>query len=329
MNELLHVPVNQIRENPVALRTVNKMAEDFIQVRDSVKAIVASTGKMRGVLNPINVQRKNDPATGEPYFELVDGLHRWTAAIEAGLETIPAQVVEMTQIETMQAQLIANVHKVETRPVDYTKQLQRIMAMNPLLTLNELASQLSKSPTWITERLSLLKLTEKVATLVNEGKINLTNAYAIARLPEDEQADWVDKAQIQPPSEFTPAVHARVKEIKDARRKGRDENAPSFVATAHLQKLAAIKNEMENPEIGPALVKLTGVETAKEGFDLAIKWVLHMDPQSIAAGQAKWDAQEAEKNRKRDERKAEREAKKASDAATASVDAAEDDEAGE
>ncbi len=40
------------------------------------------------------------------------------------------------------------------------------------------------------------KLTKKVARLVDEGKINLTNGFALARLPLEEQEQFIDEAVI-------------------------------------------------------------------------------------------------------------------------------------
>src|SRR5262245_37817198 len=118
------IPLDKIRENAVALRQVDRESEAYICLVDSVRN--------RGILNPILVREITNPESGETLYGLVDGLHRWNAAIDAGLKEIPVQIIDMNQAEVEEAQIIGNVHKIETRPIEYTRQLERLMARQPL-----------------------------------------------------------------------------------------------------------------------------------------------------------------------------------------------------
>jgi hypothetical protein len=51
--------------------------------------------------------------------------------------------------------IIRSAHKVKTTPIEYSRQLRRIMDRNPTLTVPKLAFELGKSPKWISEQLSL------------------------------------------------------------------------------------------------------------------------------------------------------------------------------
>ncbi len=116
--KLAHIKVATIRENPNALREVNRGTEKYLELVDSVRK--------RGVMNPILVRECKDPKTGEDFFGLIDGLHRFSAARDAGSETIPANITSMQDADTMLAQIMANVHRIETQPGEYSKQLVRI-----------------------------------------------------------------------------------------------------------------------------------------------------------------------------------------------------------
>ncbi len=98
------------------------------------------------------------------------------------------------------------------------------------MTAAELSVKLGKSPTWVGQRLNLTKLDEKIQALVDDGTINLTNAIAMSKLPVEEQGTFVERAITMTPAEFTPTVNARIKEVRDAKRQGRDPNAGEFVA---------------------------------------------------------------------------------------------------
>lgn len=306
------VKLSDIRENPVALRSVNKQSENYLGLVDSIR--------QKGLLGAITGRKKTDEA-GVEFVEITDGLHRFSAAKDAGLESISVDILDLNDAETLEAQILMNVHKVETKPVQYSNQLRRILAMNPMMTEAELASKLGKSAQWIKERLGLVKLPEKVAELVDEGKINLTNAYALAKLPAEEAGDWVDRAMTEAPNEFVPKVNGRVKEVKDAKRKGKDASTAEFTPTAHLQKLSAFKEELDAPRVGPALIKKNGIKTPEDGFAMGVKWALHLDPESVESAKAKYESQQQAKEEAKKRRAAERAEKRAAEAAEAAAKA--------
>lgn len=319
MTATLSVPtvsLSSIKENPVALRGVNKESEAYIGLRDSIRDV--------GVLNPINVREQTDPETNEIYFEIIDGLHRYSAAQDAGLTEIPVNVVSLDDSRTLEAQIMANVHKVETRPIEYTRQLQRMFAMNPTLTLAEMASKLNKSPAWVSQRLSLLALEPSVQKLVDGGKITVSNAVTLSKLPNDEQVNYVDQAMTMGSDEFTPLIQTRKQEIDKARREGRAKTPQEFIPTARLQKLSILKDELEIAKIGPALCDKNGLSPkAAAGFALAIQWVLNMDPDTIAVRKAEYDARKQAVEDAKKKRAAERAKKKAEEAAKLAAEAAE------
>lgn len=303
------IPIEQIQESPVALRKVNKESEAFLGLRDSIQ--------QRGILNPVSVRRDGDSLI------LVDGLHRLTAAKEAGLPEIPCHILDMEESQVHAAQIIANVHKVETKPVDYSKSLFRILTLNHLMTVSTLAKELAKSPAWLNQRLGLLKLNEKVAELVNDDKITLSNAYALAKLPDEEQPDWIEAAMTEPPDIFMPKVKQRQADIAKAKREGREAEKREFQPVARLQKLGDIKTEMEDSKIGQALLSEHNIQAPQDAWNMAIKWVLHLDPNSVEAAKTKEEERKRMRAEEADKRKAEK-LKKAAEEATAKAVEAEE-----
>lgn len=305
--KLLDIPLSEIRENPVALRNVDRTNESYLGLVDSIRT--------SGVLNAIVVREITDPETKQKLYGLIDGLHRFSASKDAGRTTIPAQVIAMADAEVLEAQVVGNLHKIETKPVEYSRQLVRILAQNPLLTTAQLCQKLSKSPTWLNDRLGLTKLDEAIGKLVDGNEMNLSNAYALAKLPPDEQAHFVDRALTMSPQEFVPTASTRAKEIANAKRAGRDAAPPEFVPVAHVRKIGELKAESESPSVGPALVRSVGATTATEGFALGLLWALHMDPASIQAAKDKDAARKQAAKDAKDKRDKEREEKKNKDAA--------------
>lgn len=311
------IPISDVRENPVALRTVNLEDERYIGLRDSISAA--------GILSPPSVRQREEVIDGKKivYYELVDGLHRFSAAKQLGHTEIPVNIVSLDDAATHEAQIMANLHIIETKPVEFTRQLHRLFASNPTLTLDDMAVKVCKSTTWVNQRLSLLKLEPVISKLVDEGKIKVSNAVALSKLPPNEQANYVDQAVTMSADEFIPLVQARAKEIKVNARKGRTTEPVVFVPQPRLQKMSVLKDEMENPQIGPALVKQQKTKQPADAFNLGISWALSMDPASIEVRKATDVARKQQLEDDKKKRAAERAKEKAEVARKAAIEAAE------
>jgi len=305
---LKHINVSEIHEPDEALRKVDREQESYQGLVESIRS--------RGVMNPITVREIQ--SEGGVLYGLVDGLQRLTASKDAGCDTVPCHVIEVEDAELIEAQIIANVHKIETKPVEYSKALLLVLSRNPLLTRTELADRLAKTPTWLSERLGLLKLAEDVGSLVDEGKIPLSNAYALAKLASvapDEQNDFIDRALTMPPAQFAPTINARIKEIRDSKRKGKDVGPSEFVPIAMLRSRTELVQEAEAAKAGPALCKEFNTTTGPDGFALGVKWALNLDPISVEIQKAKDEERKLNRERAKEKAKAERQKKKAEEAA--------------
>ncbi len=311
-SKMKDLPVKLIRESNIALRSVQRQSEAYQGLVDSVRT--------HGVLQSVLVREDKDPETNETFYWLIDGLQRYNACKDAGREMISAKIVAMDDAGVLESQIILNVHKIETRPVEYSKQLLRVMAGNPTMTISNLAVKLSKSPTWVSERLGLVKLDKQIADRVDDDKINLSNAYALAKLPPEEQINFVDRAMTLQPQEFVPQVNLRVKELRDAKRQGRDPEKAAFQPVAHCRKVGEIKDELNGKKIAAVLVAQTGIKDPVEAFNLGIQWVLNLDPVSV---KLQYEAEEARVKKLADAkaaREAEKLAKKGEAAAAETAD---------
>lgn len=299
---LKNLKLSDIRKSEVALREVEVEGLDFIQLVDSVKS--------RGIINAISVREGLDPETGRQIYWLVDGLHRYTASMYAGKETIPCIIVDANAAEAEELQLIANAVKVETKPAQYAAHLMRILGNNPSLTIPTLANKLNRSSTWLNQQLGLRNLEENIQRLVDDGSIVVSNAYALAKLPKEEQLNFVETAASQTPAEFTPTVQVRVKELRDARSQGRTAAPLAYVPAVYLRKTSEVRNAYEDTTPLVKMITAKSPKTTDEVIKLTLAWVQHLDDSSIEAGQAKFDQRLKEKENAKLKRDAERQAKK-------------------
>lgn len=305
------IPTSQIRKSDVALRGVQRQQEKYLLLLESVKK--------RGVLNSITVREQVDPQTNTKFYGLIDGLQRFTAACDAGLAEIPANVVTMDDAEVLEAQLITNLNRIETKPADVAKHLLRILSRNPFMTKSELAERVCQSLTWVEQRLGLTDLKTEIQELVNTGKIHLTNAYALSKIDEEEQMEHVEAAMTEAPKTFVPRMKQRVKELRDARKSGTDAKSSEYQPVQYMQKVGDVKKELEEGcPIGAVLIKKHNITTAAEAWNLCVAWMLHYDEDSKAEQRREHDIKAKKREEEKERLKAEREAKKQADAVAAS-----------
>jgi ParB/RepB/Spo0J family partition protein len=301
--ELAFIPVNSIRESAQALRVIDRKNPEYVALAEAVAN--------NGVLSAISVRKMEDAETGETFYSLVDGLQRWTASKDAGFETIPAQVISSTDFEVLLQQTIGNTARVETLPAEHAKHLQRILQACPTMTNAELATKLSRSPTWIAERLKLTKLIPEAGKLVDANRINLLNAYCLAMLPQDEQEAYLEQAQSLQNAEFSNIVAARNSAIAKAKRANAVDSPSVFTHKPYLRKPADILAESESGVVGAETIAEQRITTPEEAWKAALNWAATNDPKSIAAAKAKFEEHEKERLAKKEKANLEKERRKA------------------
>lgn len=322
MSELIqnyvNLAIDMIVANPVKLREVNKESTAYLELVESIRK--------DGVVNPITVRLVPGTDGMPDQYQLVDGLHRLTAARDAGLGALDVQVKELDDTGVLMMQISMNAHTIDTRPVEYTQALKHILASNTFMTLGELGKEIGKSAAWIEQRLSLTNIiNDTIKELVNEGKISLVNAYALATLPEEEQSEWVTSAQTDPASEFGSKVSARVRELKAASRQAREAAPIGFVPIAIMRKLGDLKKAPEDSELIAKLATQAG--SIEEAIKIGIQYTLKLDTLSIEEQETAYNDRKAAQEKAKEERSAKRQeaaAAKAAEASEGLADAAED-----
>lgn len=306
--KLAKIPLSKIRENKESLRpVVDKTVEKYVNLVDSVK--------QRGVMQPILVREVKDPTSGEILFGLIDGLHRYNAAMDAGLTEIPANIGDLADADLLEAQIIANTHKIETQPGQYTKAIITIMGANPLMTKTELCNRLNKSVKWLDDRLGLLNLKEEYFKQADSGEIPLVNAYTLSKLDQSMQDDYADRAKTMSGVEFNPLVNEVLNKIKADKRAGTKAKGEQYVANSRMRRPGVIKDELAFFETKnwaaskvAQIVKDYANGDAMLAAKLTLDFVLHLDPPTQAEERAAWDADQKAKAEKKAAAAAEREA---------------------
>ena len=141
---------------------------------------LADSIRIHGIIQPLTVRRLSSG-----YYQIIAGERRWRAAKQAGLDEVPAVIIEADDRKVMELGLIENLQREDLNPVEEAKGYQ-VLIQEYGLTQEEVAQQVSKSRPAITNTLRLLALPEGVLILLEEGSISAGHARAILAAPNAE-----------------------------------------------------------------------------------------------------------------------------------------------
>ena len=269
MDDQKHLPIHVLREPKVKLRDVDRESIEYLELRDSIRD--------HGILQPLLVRPIGDG------FEIIEGLHRFIAATEAGLKEVPCLIRQCSDDEALVLMLQANAISPETKLAEYAQQLKRLMARNPDMTIRELSCLIRKSPSWVGKCLALANLLREIQVTVDRGEIPIENAYMLAKIPRSMQRDYVDRAKVMSRKDFRILAAACVKQYMEAVKQGKMDAFYSdmFQAVAHLRQLKEIEEELKRKGTGALVCTGEGCQTVLEGFYAGLRWVCHLDQTSV------------------------------------------------
>lgn len=165
------LPIDKIRPNPYQPRKYFNRA--------SLEELSASI-LAYGVLQPITVRKM-----GGGYYELVAGERRLRASELAGLETIPAILLQVSDSDSAALAFIENIQRQNLSFLEEAEGYRSMME-DYGLTQEELAVKLSKSQSSIANKLRVLKLEEPVKRMLLEYHFTERHARALLKLPDEE-----------------------------------------------------------------------------------------------------------------------------------------------
>ena len=133
--------------------------------------------KRHGVLQPIIVVSKK----GQKGYQIVAGERRWRAASAAQMESIPAIVRSLEELEQIEIALIENIQRVDLSPLEQALSVFKLQQQFNM-TLDEIAQKLGKATSTVSNLTRLLGLPDAAREALRQGKITEGHARAILSL---------------------------------------------------------------------------------------------------------------------------------------------------
>ena len=143
---------------------------------------LAESIRQHGVITPITVRQSDKNG----YYQIVAGERRWRAARIAGLDDIPAMVLDADESKVMELALIENLQRQDLNPIEEAEGYDKLMQQFGL-TQEEVAGRVVKSRSAVANALRLLGLPDAVRTMVADGKLSGGHARAVLSVNDPEK----------------------------------------------------------------------------------------------------------------------------------------------
>ncbi|MGD0796089.1 MAG: ParB/RepB/Spo0J family partition protein [Acidobacteriaceae bacterium] len=177
-SEYRNLPLDALTESATNPRRVFDNAA-LKELADSIRA--------QGILSPLLVRTLNGSG-----FEIVAGARRYRAAQMAEQATVPVRIVNLTDVEALEAQLIENLQRRDVHPMEEANGFRALLNLEDAkYSIDQIAAKTGKSPVYVAGRLKLTELSPAVIEAFYRDEIGVGHALLLAKLQPDQQQQAV------------------------------------------------------------------------------------------------------------------------------------------
>lgn len=177
--KVVFLPTDELAPNPMQPRR---------QFDETALQSLAESIRQHGMLQPVTVRE----ADSRPYpenirgasFEIIAGERRWRAARMAGLEKIPCVIRRADRRESAELALIENLQRRDLGFFEEAEAIRTLLLMTSL-SQAEMAARLSLSPSALSNKLRLLRLTQSERQLIAENELGERHARAFLKVRDE------------------------------------------------------------------------------------------------------------------------------------------------
>jgi len=176
------IHATEYRNLPLSLLTESATNPRRVFADDALKELAESI-RSQGVLSPLLVR-----PLSESNFEIIAGARRYRAAQMAEVDSIPVRIVNLTDAEALEAQLIENLQRRDVHPMEEANGFRALLNLeDPKYSIEQIAARTGKTPVYVAARLKLTELTEKVVESFYREEIGVGHALLLAKLQPAQQ----------------------------------------------------------------------------------------------------------------------------------------------
>ena len=158
------LPIYKIEPNP------DQPRQDFDP--EELQSLAESI-TVHGLIQPLTVRQLESG-----YYQIIAGERRWRASRMAGLNEVPAVILEADDRKATELALIENLQRSDLNPVEEALGYQKLIGEFGL-TQEDASKQVGKSRSAVANALRLLTLSDKILEMLRSGKLTAGHARAI------------------------------------------------------------------------------------------------------------------------------------------------------
>lgn len=190
-------------------------------------ADLADSVRQHGIIQPLTVRKLQSG-----YYQIIAGERRWRAARMAGLDQVPAIVIEADDRKAMELAMIENLQREDLNPMEEAEGYHQLMEQYGL-TQEETAQRVGKSRPAVANALRLLNLCPPLRAMVEDGRLSGGHARTLLPLSpalQEEAAALVLKNEL--------SVRQTEQLVKKLTAEKKEQPAPDALAVDYAREAA-------------------------------------------------------------------------------------------
>ena len=255
-SETKRVSISDLTRNPYQPReTFNEFKLDEL----------ANSIKKNGIIQPIAVRlKKSEPGK----YEIVAGERRWLAAQKAGLHDIPVNVLDLSDVESLEVAIVENIQRDDLNPIEEAKGYKRLSDEFNYDHEN-ISKLMSKSRSHVSNTLRLLTLPNDIIGMLEEGTLTSGQARPLIGLSNASQI----AEEIVAKNYSARKVEYLVKSKKSKNFKNKTYDADIMKAQERIEKILGLKININNKKnnSGKIIIEYKNLEQFELVSDLLTK----------------------------------------------------------
>ena len=226
---------------------------------------LANSIKKNGIIQPIAVRPKKSEA-GK--YEIVAGERRWLAAQKAGLHDIPVNVLDLSDVESLEVAIVENIQRDDLNPIEEAKGYKRLSDEFNYDHEN-ISKLMSKSRSHVSNTLRLLTLPNDIIGMLEEGTLTSGQARPLIGLSNASQI----AEEIVAKNYSARKVEYLVKSKKSKNFKNKTYDADIMKAQERIEKILGLKININNKKnnSGKIIIEYKNLEQFELVSDLLTK----------------------------------------------------------
>lgn len=226
---------------------------------------LANSIKKNGIIQPIAVRPKKSEA-GK--YEIVAGERRWLAAQKAGLHDIPVNVLDLSDVESLEVAIVENIQRDDLNPIEEAKGYKRLTDEFNYDHEN-ISKLMSKSRSHVSNTLRLLTLPNDIIGMLEEGTLTSGQARPLIGLANASQI----AEEVVAKNYSARKVEYLVKSKKGLTSKNKHYDADIIKAQERIEKILGLKVNITNKKnnSGKITVEYKNLEQFELVSDLLTK----------------------------------------------------------